>query len=208
MYTNKYSGDDIGFLDIVQNMSVFFFLVVVALMGFVSITKLEDVKIESNAEFAITVEWAYEDDCDVDTYLMNPNKQYVYFSQKEQGLLNLDRDDRGSLNDTFMIGGERYEFKHNKEIATIRGIVPGEYILNVHMFNKRAIEGPVEVKVIITKLNPKVSICYVREVFLRQNGEEAHICRFKLTENGSLIDIRTDLPFKFIGNPALGNLQP
>ena len=56
-------------------------------------------------------------------------------SHVQDGLLHLDRDDYGTSNDR-VVGpdGEPIEFEYNEEIVTIRGIVPGEYTLNLHLF--------------------------------------------------------------------------
>lgn len=208
MKTNKYSDDDLGFLDIVQNMAIFFFIVVVVVMGFVSVKKLEEAKINSNAEYSIIIEWPTDHDCDVDTYLMAPNKDYVFFSQKEKGLLNLDRDDRGDLNDTIQVNGKPLKFPYNKEVATIRGIIPGEYILNIHMFSRRQIQTPTEVTISITKLNPKATLVYARKVVLEHNGQEKNVCRFTLTPEGNFTNVNTELPYIFIGNVTGNNVLP
>ena len=48
----------------------------------------------------------------------------------------LSRDDLGTFNDTVYDpkGKPNYSLSRNEEMVTIRGIVPGEYIVNVRIF--------------------------------------------------------------------------
>ena len=46
--------------------------------------------------------------------------------------MHLDRDDRGNVNDTIDFDGKTIDNPLNQEIVTIRVVVPGEYIVNVH----------------------------------------------------------------------------
>ena len=117
-------------------------------------------EIEQKAEYVITVTWPGELSDDIDSWLEDPSGKVMYFRKKEVGLMHLDRDDLGSLNDTqFVPGIGMVNYPHNREITTIRGIMPGEYVLNVHLYRKRRKgDYPIPVTVLIEKLNPHVRL--------------------------------------------------
>ncbi len=180
-------GAETAFLDLLFN----------SLLGFVSLFFLafilinpkvvSDAKIKSKAEFMITIEWAPDSDDDVDGYLEDPLGNLVFFSSREDGLMHLDRDDRGIRSDRIRShNNEEMVIKDNREIITIRGIVPGEYTMNVHMYRKRD-KGPIKVKVLIQKLNPQVVEIVHKEVELNINGDEKTICRFELNKDGDVV---------------------
>jgi len=161
-----------------------------------------DADLEKKAEFLIITEWPVESKDDVDTYLQDPTGKLCYYQRREDGLMHLDRDDRGALNDkTKTKTGETVEFEKNEETISIRGIVPGEYICNVHMFAKHAEsqpETPVTIKLI--KLNPTVKTKHVERLILKENGEELHAFRFTISGDGMITGIHK-LDKKFTGGP-------
>jgi len=142
----------------------------------------QDKNSESKAEFIITIKWPNEINNDVDAYLEDPIGNLVYFRRKEDGLMHLDRDDLGFANDIIHTPTSTIKYNENREIVSIRGIIPGEYILNIHMYAMRdKKETPIEVR--IDKINP-FSTIYLKETELNEQGEEQTICRFVLDERG------------------------
>ena len=65
--------------------------------------------INPKAEYIITVSWKDNSPDDVDTYVQSPTGDLVWFRGKEAGFVHLDRDDRGLLNDTIEINGEKVQ---------------------------------------------------------------------------------------------------
>ena len=54
--------------------------------------------------------------------------------------MHLDRDDLGDKNDKiYLPDGSMIKVPQNQELLTIRGIVPGEYVLNIHMYSSTTI---------------------------------------------------------------------
>jgi hypothetical protein len=147
----------------------------------------KDKKINAKAEFHITVDWP--DDCedDVDTYVEDPVGNLVSFGRREQGLMHLDRDDLGKKNDTIRLqDGTTIEVKENREIVSVRGIIPGEFIVNCHMYYKRSEGKTTTVRVKLEKLNPQLKLVTVREVKLGQNGDEQTAFRFTVDKEGDV----------------------
>ena len=128
-------------------------------------------KIDTKAEFIITVTWPDNNPDDVDLYVEDPNGGVVWYHVKEAGLMHLDRDDRGNYRDTIAMGEKKIQNPLNQETVTIRGIVPGEYVVNVHHFLANGTDVlPVEVKV--EKLNPEVSLVFYTTLNLDHKGQE------------------------------------
>ena len=71
----------------------------------------------------------------------------------------------------------------NREVVTLRGIIPGEYILNLYLYEHKS-SNPVEVKVIIEKVNPTLKLVYANNIILEKKDTEVTVTRFYLDEKG------------------------
>lgn len=153
--------------------------------------------LEHKAEFIISVEWDSESSDDVDSYMEDPNGNIVFFNRREDGLMHLDRDDLGKRNDVVPNkGGEDVVFDENIENVSIRAILPGEYVFNVHMFSKNDEETETEVSVKIIKINPSLKTVASKKVILKETGDEETVFRFTVTDDGGVINI-SNLEKKF-----------
>ena len=174
-----------------------------------------DSKITPKADFIITVTWPKESGDDVDAYLEDPLGHLVFFRRREDGLMHLDRDDLGKRNDIIQTDLGPIEYQLNREMITVRGIIPGEYTMAVHMYHKMTeseygkYEGdhpdpskPTEVTVKIEKMNPHVKLIALKKVKLENNGDEATVLRFTLDKQGKVTEMN-ELP-KPIANKKLG----
>ena len=153
--------------------------------------------VEIDAEFIIAVEWPVGNNDDVDAYLEDPIGNLIYYQKKDAGLMHMDRDDLGRANDRIKTNEGWIEYPENKELITIRGIIPGEYILNIHMFNKRD-KGPITVVITMTKLKPH-SFVFRKTLILEKHGDEKTVARFTINSDGMIENISDDEK-KFIGD--------
>jgi hypothetical protein len=149
-------------------------------------------KIESKAEFIITMGWPDNHPDDIDLYVEDPLGNIAWYHQREAGFLVLDRDDRGAMNDSVIVNGKKIASPIRQEIVSIRGIVPGEYTVNVNYYvkyypNTPLVPVPVAVKV--EKLNPMVEIIYADTTLLDHVGQEKTAVRFRVAEDGSVTDV-------------------
>jgi hypothetical protein len=173
----------------------FVFLFIISFLLINPSIKKADIK--TKAEFVITVTWNDSSRDDVDTWLQDPFGNVLHFKQKDVGLAHLDRDDLGQINDTIILDdGRRIKYLHNQELTTIRGFLTGEWVLNVHMYNKRD-PNPTLVEVRIDKLNPKVETIFYKEIVMRNRWEEITVTRFVMTNDGDVISW-DDLPKKLL----------
>jgi hypothetical protein len=139
-------------------------------------------KIDPKAEMMITVTWPDNDPDDVDTYVMDPAGNIVWYNQREAGLMHLERDDRGMFKDVILLNNEEISNPLNQETIAFRGLQDGEYIVNiVHYIANGSAPLPVEVKV--EKLNPTVEVVFYQTLELRGTGDEVTAVRFTLAGN-------------------------
>ena len=177
-----------SFLDILFNTLVGFVLLFIIAFLLISPVKKKK-EIEQKAEYVITVTWPSEFGDDVDSWLEDPTGKIMYFRKKEVGLMHMDRDDLGNLNDRQHVPGIGVvNYPYNREITTIRGIMPGEYVFNVHLYRKERESKPIPVTVILEKLNPQVKLLYSKVITLTNYWEEKTIIRFVLDVDGEVTE--------------------
>ena len=176
----------------------FISMLILALLLINPVTKQSEV--ERKAEYIIVLEWDKESTDDVDLWVQNPLKKHVAFKNKVVGLMHLDKDDLGSINDTVVLpDGTKQVILLNREVVTLRGWHEGEYIINIHMYNKRT-TVPTNVTVQMIKINP-YQILFEENVVLSTKGEEITIRRVTLDRLGNIIDTNKD-PSSIINNPT------
>lgn len=144
--------------------------------------------IDPKAEYIITVTWEDNSPDDVDTWVEDPEGNIIWFRSPEAGLLHLDRDDRGQLNDNITINGEEVQNPLNQEVVTLRGVVKGEYIVNLHYYQSET-GLPVDVNVRLVKVNPKLEVIYYGTVTLTDTGDEKTAFRFNIQASGEVANL-------------------
>ena len=175
-------------------MSVMLFkaLQVVAFLFFLALLAVspddKDGKIDSKAEFIITMDWPDGHPDDLDMYVQDPVGNIAWYRHREAGFLVLDRDDRGGANDFIVVNGKKIASQIREEIVTVRGVVPGEYTVNVSHF--AATTGqPVQANVKVQKLNPKAQVIFDDHVTVDHTGDEKTAVRFTLDATGAVTDV-------------------
>jgi len=144
--------------------------------------------IDPKAEYIITVTWPDKNPNDIDTYVEDPAGNLINFSAAAAGLIHLDRDDRGNLNDTLNINGKIIENPLNQEVTTIRGVITGEYIVNIHYYATED-NKPVPVTIRIDKINPKLEVLYYDTLTLERKDDEKTAIRFTVLSGGTVTNI-------------------
>lgn len=145
-------------------------------------------KIDPKAEYIITVTWPDKNPNDIDTYVEDPEGNLTYFKNAAAGLIHLDRDDRGNLNDSLTINGKVIDNPLNQEVTTIRGVIPGEYVVNVHYYASENGEA-VPVTIRVDKINPVLEVIYYDTLTLQRKDEEQTAVRFSILGDGRVNNI-------------------
>lgn len=148
-------------------------------------------KVDTKAEFIITAAWPDAHPDDIDLYIEDPLGNIVWYHQLESGFMNLDRDDRGDFNNYVLVGGRRVLQPLRQETVSIRGIIPGEYVVNVLHYLATS-PDPVPVRVKIEKINPKVRVVYFNQFDMNHTGHEITAARFIVAQNGDVTEVNTN----------------
>jgi hypothetical protein len=167
-------------------------LQVVAFLFFIAVLSIspdaKEGKVDTKAEFIITMDWPDNHPDDLDLFVQDPAGNIAWYRHREAGFMVLDRDDRGGENDFIVVNGKKIPSPIREEIVTIRGIVAGEYTVNVDHF--AATTGkPVPVNVKVQKLNPTAQVIFDDKLFVDHTGDEKTAVRFALDAKGKVIDV-------------------
>jgi hypothetical protein len=185
------------------------------LLFFISIIFMNPIaklgNINYKAEYIITVIWPDDQPDDIDLWVQSPAQDTVSFMQKEAGWLHLDRDDRGDLNDTVMIDGRKLVHPINQEVVTIRGIISGEYIVNLYYYRSQS-KKPVTASVKIEKVNPVLRLVFIDQVTLQRVDEEKTVLRFELDGKGNIVSMnrigKILTPYGFDSGQSMPEAEP
>ncbi len=186
------------FYDMLFNMLIaFVFCFIIALLA-MNPKALKAGDVPAKAEYIITLSWPDFDPNDLDAWVQGPSGDVVWFRSREGGLMHLDRDDRGNSNDTIEVNGRKVINPLNQEVVTLRGIAPGEYIVNAHYYESKDAKSidpkagqPVETSVSVIKVNPRAEVVYYGQQRLAKRGDEVTMLRFTVLPDGSVNNINT-----------------
>jgi hypothetical protein len=172
--------------------TVFRDVVMLALVGFVAIVVMllphlnpPGAKTADNmtppGNVIVEIRWPDEIDADVDLWVQAPGDVPVGYSNKGGVVFNLLRDDLGNRLD---VTGLNYETSYS------RGIEPGEYAVNLHLYRNPSGVSPIPVTVVTSvKRNAKETArqLLASDVLLVSEGEEMTVYRFGLSKEGNLV---------------------
>lgn len=188
--SDKYKNS-LSFIDLLFNILLgFAFLFIIAFIMINPQARQGDVPVK--AEFLIVMTWPDNNPSDFDLWVMDPQGRRVGFRSRDQGLINLDRDDLGTINDTVVVDGQLITVANNKETVTIRGILPGDYRISVHQYRKTDDLQAVPVTVEVTKINP-YRIVYKQTQDFSSHGQVLNYYQFTMLASGEVTDLRTSL---------------
>ena len=148
--------------------------------------------IDPKAEFLITVSWPDGNPNDIDVWVAGPEGRQVSYKKAQDGLMHLDRDDRGMMNDTQVVNGIEVVNPLNQEVLTLRGRPPGEYIVNLHYFKRQGddeLDAQVPVTVYLAEVNPRMKVLFYNTSTLEREGQELTAFRFTVTPDGTVTNI-------------------
>jgi hypothetical protein len=147
-------------------------------------------KVDSKAEFLITMDWPDNHPDDIDLYVQDPLGNVAWYRHRDAGFLTLDRDDRGGENDFIVVNGKKIPSPIREEIVTVRGIVAGEYTVNISHFRAHVPGQPVPVNVKVQKLNPTAQVIFDDKVIVDHANDEKTAVRFWVDASGAVTDVQ------------------
>ena len=171
--------------------TVFRDVIMLALAGFVAIVLLllphlnpptqDDLDKANPGNLIVELRWPDDVDADVDLWVQALNDQPVGYSNKGGEIFNLLRDDLGLQGDFTDL---------NYEVSFSRGVPPGAYAINVHLYRNKGGIVPVTVSIAVSlKRTPEESArqLLAKEVELVHEGQELTAFRFEIDEQSRLV---------------------
>src|ERR1700686_4169966 len=89
-------------------------------------------KIDTKAEFIVTMTWPGNHPDDIDLYVEDPLGNIVWYHEREAGFLTLDRDDRGGLNNSITVNGRKINSPIRQGTGRGQGRRPGAHTVHGH----------------------------------------------------------------------------
>jgi hypothetical protein len=170
------------FRDVIMLALVGFVAMVILLLPFIQPPGTDaQADVVPPGNVVVEARWPDEIDADVDLWVQAPGDVPVGYSNKGGAAFNLLRDDLGHRADATEV---------NYETAYSRGILPGEYTVNLHLFRNESGVSPIRVVVVTSvKAEPDepTEQLLKSEVLLVREDEEVTAYRFRLTEAGELV---------------------
>ena len=145
------------------------------------------------AEFVLTLTWDKKDKNDMDLWLKDPNGNIIYYKDKEDAAMFLDRDDLGHENDKIIINGVEKIIYINQEIISIRAIVPGKWTVAVHFYKRHDKSPPgtiIPITVRMDKLNPKIQIMFNEDLKIKWTWQEVTVASFEVLPDGTVANVQ------------------
>ncbi len=186
------SGDTV-FRDVILLALAGFVLIVVLLLPHINPpTKAAEEILAPPGNVIVEIRWPDELAADVDLWVEAPGDRPVGYSNKGGLVFDLLRDDLGAAGDPMQI---------NYENAFSRGVRPGEYTVNVHLYSNRSGVSPIAVTLAVSVRDANgraTRTIATAEVSLSGVGEEITALRFTLDGDGNLVpgsihDLQRDL---------------
>lgn len=181
---NDSDAETIGtlFRDVVLSALFGILLVLVMVVAHINPVATNDDK-DADPPGTVVVEayWPDDYDTDVDLWVQGPGDVPVGYSNKGGVLFNLLRDDLGTLMD---ISGRNYEN------AYTRGVKPGGYTVNVHLFRNRSGQASIPVRLVVSTRasdTGRLRQILVTDLTLDREGQEKTAFRFSLQSDGNLV---------------------
>ena len=182
--------DELDPLDDDSTGTVFRDVILLALIGFVAMVimllphispkkkETEDHKAPGNV--IVEMHWPSEMAYDVDLWVKAPKEAPVGFWNQGAKVFNLLRDDLGAEGDAT---------DENYEVSYSRGIPPGEYVANVHMYGNLGKGRSIPVKVVVSVKQPGLDTRQILQttVNLQRHNQEETAFRFRLDNDAEVV---------------------
>ena len=179
---DDFQADSSGtvFRDVLMLALIGFVAMVVMLLPHISKTLDETDEHTPPGNVVVEMHWPDELPVDVDLWVQAPNDVPVGFWNQGSQFFNLLRDDLGMEGDASA---------RNYEVSYSRGILAGDYIVNVHMYGKVPAGVVVPVRVVVSVKAKYDSLRQILQtsVELQRRNQEETAFRFRLTGDGELV---------------------
>lgn len=189
-----------GAMVVALDLALGVILMMGAILALMTISKSQTPpRVETLGYYAVVITWpnTKAQSNDVDLYVQDPNGAIVYFENPDAGQMHLEHDDLGIGNTS-----SQYKGLPNTERVILRGITPGEYTVNLHMYQNYT-NKPTTVTVTLWRLRGNDRVITQTKVTLGATGDEQTAFRFTLNKRQDVTNIN-HLQKRFVGQTATG----
>lgn len=168
------------FRDVIMLALIGFVAMVIMLLPHISPKKKETEDHKAPGNVIVEMHWPSEMAYDVDLWVKAPKEAPVGFWNQGAKIFNLLRDDLGVEGDAT---------NENYEVSYSRGIPPGEYVVNAHMYGRLKPGQSVPVKIVVSVKQPGLDTRQILQTtvqLVRHNQEETAF-RFRLDGEAELV---------------------
>lgn len=180
------------------------FCCLLMLVAILFLLKTEEDKTKArppNVIYEVVLTWDGESNDDLDIYVKSASGHIVSFNNREGGdgsLISLDHDALGkSRNNSLGQGVAGTVVNYNEEVVSFRGVVEGENIVTVHVYQKRD-DAPVKGTITLIKVKPYREVVK-KEIMFESTGQEKTAFRFKTDDLGNVLETN-ELPAKLVNS--------
>lgn len=191
-----------AFIDLLINVltgMVFLFMITSLLIQ----PKVKDQEqgVKKDAQYIIQIAWPNDLNCDVDLWVQDPANRIVSYQAKDVGIMHLERDDQGWVNDvTALITTPNNAQLPNNETWVLRGKMSGRFSVNIHLYScifdtnpaPLGAEVSIPVSIELLKLNPSISKVVTETHTLNRVWEEFTMFNFVLDGNNNVVSITNE----------------
>lgn len=194
-------SDTLAFIDLLFNLLIG--ITTMFIISYMLINPPEDSgEVTPPVIMMITMEWDPESAVDMDLWVRSAAGSWIGFNNRDNGYMSLERDDMGSITDTYTVNGEEVIVKRNYEVINITALPQGEYFVNSHYWSTAKIE-PVDVTIEVQRLNPYDHV--FEGTHTLTTDQEHTFLSFIVDAEGRVTDIRTDIQLHWISTQSRGD---
>jgi hypothetical protein len=136
-------------------------------------------EVKTYGSYAVVLTWPHDGN-DVDLYVRNPGGEISFFAQPQVAEMQLEHDDLGTKVTGYGKGN------HDVERTVIRAATPGEWVVDAHLYRRRAGTQPIPVMVTLWDLRAEDHLLKTQRVFLTRTGDEKTPFRFTVNGTGDV----------------------
>lgn len=144
------------------------------------------------AEYLVTLTWPDDRDVDLDLWMQDPAGKIIFYNNREDVNVSLDRDSRGFITNRTLLPDGTPLFSSNREVITIRSIMPGDYLVAVGYFSSHESsqdDGPdiaIGFSVQLEKVNPILTPKFGGQFHFDHIKQSVNVVNFHVAEDGSV----------------------
>lgn len=191
-----------AFIDLLINVltgMVFLFMITTLMIQ--AKVKPEEAGVKKDAQYIIQISWPNNLNCDVDIWVRDPENRVVSYQAKDVGVMHIERDDLGWVNDIMTyLKLQPSQQLNNSETWVLRGKMAGKFTVNLHLYScavddkaiplGQAYEVPVYLE--LTQLNPDIRKVITKTVTLHKVWEEVTAFNFVLDGKNNVENVTTE----------------